>query len=44
MIDESKKDKARIDKLESEKDFRINRLEQTILDMQDNLKRLNPKS
>ncbi|MBT7824367.1 MAG: hypothetical protein HN605_04150, partial [Thaumarchaeota archaeon] len=44
MIDESKKDKARIEKLESEKDFRINRLEQTILDMQDNLKRLNPKS
>ena len=44
MIDESKKDKARIEKLESEKDFRINKLEQTILDMQDNLKRLNPKS
>ena len=44
MIDESKKDKARIEKLESEKDFRINRLEQTILDMQDSLKRLNPKS
>ena len=43
MIDESKKDKARIEKLESEKDFRINRLEQTILDMQDSMDRFTSK-
>ncbi len=44
MIDESKKDKARIDKLESEKDFKINRLEQTINEIKNNLLDLQKKN
>jgi len=44
MIDESKKDKARIDKLESEKDFKINRLEETINEIKNNLLDLQKKN